>query len=371
MRRISSLLGLGCFLTSLVPAAERWTVQYFYDKDNSTLSFTDLQFPSATHGVAIGGITENRRRRPVAALTTDGGRTWNLAPLKEPGLTLFLLNEKTGWMTGLKGKLWKTADGGRTWNPAARPRDTKAEPLRVFFLDDSRGWLLCTHKQVYSTEDGGRTWQPVGVAHQPDVPEQNTLYTTAVFYRQEIGILTGFSRLPGSSSTLPDWMQPDLIPLGRSPTTSIILISADHGKTWKYSLLRDVGEIARVRVSPAGKVLMLLRHPESFALPSEIIDFDLKTLRGQPVFGNKNRYVTDIAFAGATRAFAVAIDQENRTAFPAIPGKLKVLQSVEPKQWSEMEVDYRAEARAAVFAAADGNAWIATDTGMILKLLSE
>src|SRR5712692_11389830 len=262
MCRISSLLGLGCFLTSLVPAAERWTVQYFYDKDNSTLSFTDLQFPSATHGVAIGGITENRRRRPVAALTTDGGRTWNLAPLKEPGLTLFLLNEKTGWMTGLKGKLWKTGDGGRTWNPAAPPRDTKAEPLRTFFLDESRGWLLCTHKQVYSTEDGGHTWQPVGAAHQPDVSEENTLYTVAAFYRQQIGIITGFSRLPDSRSRLPDWMQPDLVALGRSPTTSIVLMSADRGQTWKPSVLRDVGEIARVRISPAGKALLLLRHPD-------------------------------------------------------------------------------------------------------------
>ncbi len=379
MRRISSLLALGCLLTSLLAAAERWSLQYFYDKDNSRLAFTDLQFPSASYGVALGGITENRRRKPVIALTSDGGRTWNLAPLKEPGLTLFLLNEKTGWMTGLKGKLWKTSDGGRTWVRVPAPHDTKAdpqrdakaEPLRVFFLDESQGWLLCTHKQVYGTEDGGRTWQPVPVAQKPDVPPEITLYTTAAFYRRQIGIITGFSRLPDSRSRLPDWTQPDLIPLGRSPTTSIILISPDGGKSWKHSLLRNVGEIVRVRISSAGKALMLLQHPESFSMPSEIIDFDLKTLRGQSAYADKSRYVTDIAFTGAARAFAAAIDQEGRTPFPAIPGKLKILQSVEPKHWSEMEVDYRAEARSAVFAVADGNAWLATDTGMILKLVSE
>src|SRR5262245_54622352 len=219
MRRIVILLFLSYPVTPLAPAAERWTLQYFYDKDTSTLSFTDLQFSSASHGIALGAIAEGRRPRPVVALTTDGGRAWSLTPLKDSGLSLFLLNDKTGWMTGLKGKLWRTSDGGRTWNPAAPPRDTKAEPRRAFFLDESRGWLLCTRKEIYSTQDGGRTWQPVGAAHQPDVPEENTRYTLAAFYRQQIGIITGFFRLPDSPSQLPDWMQPDLIPIGRSPTT--------------------------------------------------------------------------------------------------------------------------------------------------------
>ena len=66
--------------------------------------------------------------------------------------------------------------------------------------------------------------------------------------------------------------------------------------------------------------------------------------------------------------FLAAIDQEGRTPFPAIPSRLHVLQSADLKQWTEMEVDYRAEARHAVLAVPNGShAWIATDTGMILR----
>ena len=53
--------------------AQRWRVQYFYDEDKSTLVISDLQFPSATRGVAVGAIMEGKSRKPVALVTSDGG----------------------------------------------------------------------------------------------------------------------------------------------------------------------------------------------------------------------------------------------------------------------------------------------------------
>jgi hypothetical protein len=48
---------------------------------------------------------------------------------------------------------------------------------------------------------------------------------------------------------------------------------------------------------------------------------------------------------------------------------LKVLRSSDLEHWTEIPVDYRAVAGRASIAAADArNIWIATDTGMILKL---
>ena len=42
------------------------------------------------------------------------------------------------------------------------------------------------------------------------------------------------------------------------------------------------------------------------------------------------------------------------------------------RAWDDMEVDYRAEARTAVLAAAGpDHAWLATDTGMILRWVKE
>ena len=55
---------------------------------------------------------------------------------------------------------------------------------------------------------------------------------------------------------------------------------------------------------------------------------------------------------------------------PPIPGKLKVLTSDDLTNWTEMMVDYRAVAHAALITGPDDkHVWIATDTGMILKLV--
>ena len=49
-----------------------------------------------------------------------------------------------------------------------------------------------------------------------------------------------------------------------------------------------------------------------------------------------------------------------------------MLTSHDMENWTEMEVDYRAVAHAAIIAGPDeNNVWIATDTGMILKLVTE
>ena len=53
-----------------------------------------------------------------------------------------------------------------------------------------------------------------------------------------------------------------------------------------------------------------------------------------------------------------------------IPGKLKMLHSRDMDKWLEIPVDYPAVATKPVSAAADAShIWVATDTGMILKLV--
>ncbi|HYM12369.1 MAG TPA: YCF48-related protein [Bryobacterales bacterium] len=377
MRSILPCLLAAVFCWSCTPlaAAERWAIRYFYDKNDSSLAFTDLQFPSAANGVALGVITERNHRKPVVVLTSDGGRSWEIRPLKGAGVSLFFLNERLGWLVGQKGKLWQTSDGGRTWSDAAVHGVSHAEPLRVFFLDQSRGWLLCTDKEVYSTADGGRSWELLPVSRKPDLPDTDSVYTWAAVSRPDNFFLTGWSRPPERKSA-PDPTQPDFVPLIRHPTTAIILHTRDGGQNWNSSLLRDVGEIARLRISPAGEALLLLHRPDSVSVPSEIISLDLKTLHGQPVYANKERWIADVAFAGASaghsRVLAAAVEQEGRTAFPALPSRLRMLESSDTHHWTEMEVDYRAEAANAILAVPNAaDAWVATDTGMILKLVNE
>lgn len=355
------------------PAAERWNLQYFYDKNDSTLAFIDLQFLSAERGIALGSILEGRKSKPkpVVALTSDGGRKWELVSLKEPGTSLFFLNGTTGWMVGLKGRLLKTTDGGRTWT-GGEPRGVHTQPVRVFFLDESRGWLLCNEKKVYATQDGGRSWQLLEISSKPDLPQDETVYSGAAFFRGEIGMITGWSRPADYVSEFARSVDPGVIPSWSNPAASVLLFTADGGKKWRYAVMRGVGEIVRARIASPQSAVMVLRHLDARSLASEIVLYDLTTFRGRGVYGQRSRFLTDIAVAAPDRAFAAAIEHEAPTATPPLPAKVKVLQSADMQRWTEMEVDYRAEARRAVLSALDpAHAWLATDTGMILKLVTD
>lgn len=353
-----------------LPAAERWELQYFYDKSDSTLSFTDFQFLSATEGVAAGLILEaNHGPKPVLALTSDGGRSWNFLPLKETAISVFFLNPRTGWMVSDRDRLWTTADGGRSWT-----RDPltglRAKPIRVFFRDPSRGWLLCHAKQAYQTSDGGRTWQLLP-DFEAKLSELHSRYTRAAAFQQTV-FLTGYMRSSSPRSRFPVWMEPDLAALGIPPTTTFLLASTDGGADWKRYLLPSFGEIKRLSFSSDTTAFLLVHRLDSFAKPTEILELTLTTLTTRGVYANKNRWITDLAFAGSGHLFAVALDQEGRTAHPAIPAKLRVLGSPDGRSWTEMDVDYRAEARSALLASPDAaHAWIATDTGMILRWVKE
>ena len=53
--------------------AQRWQMQYFYDKNKSTLAISDFSFASAMRGIAVGAIVEGKSHKSVAVVTSDGG----------------------------------------------------------------------------------------------------------------------------------------------------------------------------------------------------------------------------------------------------------------------------------------------------------
>ena len=81
-----------------LPAAS-WKVQYLYDENKTTLTITDLKFPSERRGIASAFITEKEQRtRPVVLVTSDGGAHWAVEPVKEAGISLFLSTiASAGW----------------------------------------------------------------------------------------------------------------------------------------------------------------------------------------------------------------------------------------------------------------------------------
>src|SRR5262249_32865430 len=137
--------------------AQKWQMQYFYDQAKSVLAISDMQFPSASRGIAVGVIQEGRSQKPGSLTTTHGGPQWTQAPLEEHPLSLFCLNDSLGWMVTEKG-IWQTTEGGRDWHKLSKP---PSPCLRVWFFDENHGLAACSKKSVLETFDGGKKWTPI------------------------------------------------------------------------------------------------------------------------------------------------------------------------------------------------------------------
>src|SRR5271163_4161876 len=120
MRRVRRPVLIFLIFACWCSGAERWKVQYFYDKNESALEIRDFRCPSAEHCVAVGMLSFARRdAESVAVLTDDGGAHWSQVELREQPEALAFLNERIGWMATDEG-VWKTADGGRKWSRLAK-----------------------------------------------------------------------------------------------------------------------------------------------------------------------------------------------------------------------------------------------------------
>lgn len=349
-------------------AAPRWEMRYFYDENRSTLAISDLRFPSPRRGVAIGAIEEKDKTRGVAVVTSDGGAHWSLVPLKEIGLSVYFLNDTLGWMVTAKG-VWQSDEGGRSWRKLP---GTPKGILRVHFLDPRHGYAAGLKKSVWETQDGGKQWTRVAAADEPKANADYTAYTTIAFATPKVGIISGLSQPPrrSDSGALPDWLEPEKAARRRVwPHMSINLETRDGGQHWSVSTASVFGRVMDVSLTPEGRGLALFEFSGSFQYPSEVYELNLKTGKPTLAYRNKIRAVTDVALIPSGPGYLAAVAATGELLRTPIPGKLKMLRSDDLANWKEMEVDYRATARRAVLAAADArNIWVATDTGMILKL---
>jgi len=368
-------------VVALAPAvlAQNWTLQYFYDQDRTELQLTDLAFPTPQRGVAIGTIYERDGKKPkyTALVTGDGGMNWALVPLKEFPRSIFFLDESNGWLVTSEG-IWRTVEAGRSWTRISdqiKPNKKLESPppggliLRVWFLDAQHGFAVGFQKSVLETRDGGRTWNPVAEAAKPASNPAYSLYTHLAFADARHGLIVGGYSPPRKDADVPDWTEPEKAMRRRPvPTLTLELETGDGGATWTSSTAPLIGSVASLRVSQ-NLGLAVFGYADSFEWPSEVYSLNLATGKSESVFKRKDRRVTDaISYPGA-RAFLAAVEPSGRVHSSPIPGKVKMLTSANLRDWTEMDVDYRAVARSLVLAGPDpAHLWAATDTGMILRL---
>lgn len=367
-RAASLAAAVMALLPAAAAAAERWQMQYFYDEARSTFEIRDLAFPSAKRGVAAGAIVADSRTRGACAVTSDGGEHWAVVPLPAPAISVYFLNDTLGWVVTEKG-VYRTEEAGRAWKKISAPKET----LRVYFLDAQRGFAVGIRKSVFETGDGGKHWHRLPAADAPKARPEYTVYTWITFVSPQIGMITGWNRPPRRTSrqeNLPAWMEPEKAVARKEwPNLFITLETRTGGKTWTPNTSSIFGRISRVRLAEDGRGLGLVEFTEQMTYPSEVFVLNWKTGRSARAYRDKQCAVTDVALAPSGPAYLAGVEAPGRLQHAPIPGKLRILRSDDLKVWHDMDVDYRATARRAVMACPDAaHVWVATDTGMILKL---
>ncbi len=346
----------------------RWALQYFYDKNQETFTINDFRFTTATSGIAVGWVSEKRGKpKPLSALTRDGGAHWTLQPLPEAGISIFFLNDSLGWLVGEKN-LWRTEEGGRDWKKLKLPKGAAVN--RVYFRDENHGWAVCQHKTVLETTDGGKTWTELAAAAKPNADPDYTNYDWIDFVDKNTGIIVGSSTPPRAGDNRPAWMEPEAASKRREiPTLNITLETRDGGKTWNPQTAPAFGQTTRLSMTTGGYGLALIRFSHAFDWPSEVYLIS-PTARSSRIYREKDRVVTDIGWLTPSRAILAAIEPPGRLSQLPVPGKLHVLVSDDKATWRDMKVDYRAFGTRAMISVVDADAaWLATDTGQILRLM--
>jgi photosystem II stability/assembly factor-like uncharacterized protein len=363
------------------PASEKWTIQYFYDELKTEMEISDLAFPSAERGIAVGTIYEKAsgKEKYTSVLTSDGGLHWTLLPLKEYPRSIFFLNDSIGWMVTDKA-LWFTDESGRTWKKLSeqiKPDKTLEPPttigllLRVWFLDENHGFGVGLQKTIVETKDGGRTWNPVEAAAKPAGNPAYTAYTHIVFSNAKRGVIIGGSQPPrrdeGMRGSLPAWMDPERASKRKQlPTLTLMAQTSDGGVTWDTSTAPLFGIVTSLRYA-GGEGLIVMGFNESFQWPSDV--YRLSGSDTGRVFRDKTPRVIDAELYPGPHIYLAGVEPTGKMNMAAIPGKVRILQSDDFKAWTEMAVDYKAAARSVVLAGPDpSHVWLATDTGMILHL---
>jgi hypothetical protein len=342
-------------------ADQRWDIQYRYRHIDSTLTINDLVFPSEKRGIACGYTTDNREKdHSLVLLTSDGGSNWTESPVKETGIALFFLDDSTGWMVTDKS-IWTTAESGRSWT---RLNKAPAGMLRIWFLDRQHGFVAGLEKRVFETTDGGAVWTPLDILKEV---QGNVAFTTfgEIAFSGDKGIVSGWNIPPRPGG--PDWMETNQAAMRiQTPHYSVMLETLDGGKKWIKSEASVFGTISRISLTPQGAGLGLIEF-------KDVEKINMHTGKSERCFRQKDRAITDVRlFAGSNAAVIAGYETTGLAVRSPIPGKVKVLTSGDLENWKEMPVDYRAVAHAVIIAGPDEkNLWIATDTGMILKLVTE
>jgi photosystem II stability/assembly factor-like uncharacterized protein len=193
----------------------------------------NIEFSDANHGFAVGDDG-------LLVATADGGKSWE--PRKTAvtdNLTAIQFVGQSGWVTGYDGVILHSADGGATWAP--QTTGTRESLENVFFVDAEHGWVVGWAGMILRTTDGGKTWQPVrsdaaswslSSVYFRDANNGWIVGFSGQILRSRDGGVTWTAQASPVKSTLTSILF-DSSNRGWITADETLLVSEDHGETWK------------------------------------------------------------------------------------------------------------------------------------------
>ncbi len=360
-------VGLLLLMATCAIGAEKFTLRYFYDKDNEALQISRIKWLTDKRAVAIAVLEDEKRMRGVLVETSDGGANWQIQPFKEIPRDLYFLDDSFGWIATENG-IWHTEEGGRSWKKLKSIKGV----LAVHFLDSKNGLIAGVPKMLQRTSDGGKKWTKVEEAEKPATRPEYTAYSHIGFVNEKLGQVFGYSKRPRlRQNMLPSWMEPEESLKGyQRPTALILLATGDGGNTWRTDTVSLFGHVTRVAFQPNGSSLSIFEFDDTFEYPGEV--FRMGKGKGERIYRKKGELPTDVLIRKDGSAYLAVIEQVTELRDVPIPGRVRILRSEGPQYdlWYDMDVDYRATAtRVTLTERPDGSLWAATNTGMILELV--
>jgi hypothetical protein len=343
---------------------------YFFLNPEAKLKIVDLTFGSDQRGWALGIVLgQNDRPKGVLLTTTNAGVQWALTDLKFLPQSLFALNDSALWAVSVNGEIWSSAEGGRDWRKLSK----KSEALRVAFLDDRRGFLIGIRKTFMRTEDGGKTWRHVPEGAQVSGNADNFLYRCIEFWNGRIGLVAGNvepeePRRRRRDPDLPDFMEPETSSLkSMTPRVIATLESTDSGASWRKQEVSGFGFVQRIVLGADGTGLNLMKFRKSFPFGGELYSFYPKLNRkGELLLRYKDLELHDVAYIPGIGAYVACTE---RLGGLPVPTKVSILFSSNLTDWEKLPVDYRAVAEKITLAVTpSAGVFAALDTGTILAL---
>ena len=353
-----------CLVLSGLPlqGANQWKMQFFYDKDTSSLEFRDLRCPSPTTCLGAAVLLDRGKPKGILVATYDGGAHWANIEVKELPYSLYFLDSSTGWMVTNKG-IWQTLESGRDWKKLSSLKGIE----RVWFIDASHGFAVGEMKAIYETKNSGKDWTKREVPTPRAMEAKDLVYQGITFSGLKHGVIYG-SWNPMQSVQETEWMEVDPAKRPKSPISTVLTETLDGGVTWTAMEAHVRGRLARLDFLDNHSVLALVEFLSGGDDPSEVFKIDLSSRVTSPTFHQANRIGRDMLILPNGEVVVAAVERLGKSNELPIPGKLSILHSTSLSTWLDEKIDYRAVARKPILAGADANnVWLATDTGMILK----